>query len=310
MAQKLLLKFRKGVLPDKICQDAFNALEKHAQHKNYNRGASAGIINLKKLPNHVGKVVKKDTFRIYYKTKDGKETNDNVGNMAMSNIAGYYDKPDRNEYLKLIKKIGKKSKEKLINSRKVSKVNSKVSSKSGKKTLKQSSRDNNMGSGRDKLGVPLCRTTQFTKDQVDKWENTVPLIVEADKQFKNLIPDRHAIQLSRANKTPQYRIANTAYSTITINYDWRTALHKDKGDLEEGFGNLIVLEKAKSGYPECGGYTGGYLGFPRWGVAVNVRQGDFLAMDVHEWHCNTDIHGTGRLSVVCYLRKGMIKCGR
>ena len=138
--------------------------------------------------------------------------------------------------------------------------------------------------------------------------DTVPLIVEADKQFKKLIPDRHKIQLLRANKTPKYRIANTAYSTITLNYDWRTALHKDKGDLEEGFGNLIVLEKAKSGFPDCKGYTGGFLGFPRWGVAVDVRHGDFLAMDVHEWHCNTPITGTGRLSIVAYLRKGMIKC--
>jgi hypothetical protein len=41
---------------------------------------------------------------------------------------------------------------------------------------------------------------------------------------------------------------------------------------------------------------------------VDVRQGDFLAMDVHEWHCNTPIIGTGRLSIVAYLRKNMIKC--
>jgi hypothetical protein len=154
----------------------------------------------------------------------------------------------------------------------------------------------------------MCRTTYFTKKEVEKWQKTIPLIIEANKQFKLLIPDRHKIQLTRAKKTPQYQIANTAYSTITVNYDWRTSLHKDKGDLEDGFGNLIVLEKAKSGYPECKGYDGGYLGFPKWGVAVDVRQGDFLAMDVHQWHCNTPIHGKGRMSVVCYLRKGMLRC--
>ena len=282
--RKLLLKFRKSVIPNKICIDAYNALEQHAQHKNYNRGASAGKVKINKLPGHVGKITKRDSFRIYYKTIQGKTTRDNVGNMAKSNIAGYYDKPDRNEYLKIIKKIGKTG-----------------------KTLKLNS-INKHGNGTDKLGVPLCRTTQFTKDQVEKWEKTVPFIIHADKQFKSLVPDRHRIQLQRANKTPQFKIASTAYSTITINYDWRTALHKDKGDLEEGFGNLLVLEKAKSGYPDCKGYIGGYLGFPRWGIAVDVRQGDFLAMDVHEWHCNTPINGTGRLSVVCYLRKGMIKC--
>ena len=137
----------------------------------------------------------------------------------------------------------------------------------------------------------------------------------ADKLFKQLIPDRHKIQLERANKTPEFQINNTAYSTITVNYNWRTAAHCDSGDLDEGFGNLIILEKAKSEF------TGkmilvvlkmvlkvDYLGFPRWGVCVDCRQGDFLAMDVHEYHSNTPIDGDGRLSVVCYLRKKMINC--
>ena len=31
-------------------------------------------------------------------------------------------------------------------------------------------------------------------------------------------------------------------------------------------------------------YEGAYTGFPQYGVAANVRTGDFLAMDVHEWH--------------------------
>jgi hypothetical protein len=202
--------------------------------------------------------------------------------MAMSNIAGYYDKPDRNAYTN--------------------------STHSGNKHTKKTTKNTTRKPGHDIHGNPLCRTTQFTKEEVAKWANTVPLIQHADKWFQRLVPTRHAIQLARARKTSQYQIAKTAYSTITLNYDWRTACHKDKGDLEEGFGNLLVLEKAKSGYPDCPGFTGGLLGFPRWGVAVDVRQGDFLAMDVHEWHCNTPITGTGRLSIVAYLRKGMIKC--
>ena len=28
--------------------------------------------------------------------------------------------------------------------------------------------------------------------------------------------------------------------------------------------------------------------FPQYGVAVNVRQGDFVAADVHEWQFNTE----------------------
>ena len=55
-------------------------------------------------------------------------------------------------------------------------------------------------------------------------------------------------------------------------------------------------------------YEGGFTGFPQYGVAVDARHGDFVAMDVHQWHCNTSIVGNGRLSVVCYLRSGMLKC--
>ena len=36
-------------------------------------------------------------------------------------------------------------------------------------------------------------------------------------------------------------------------------------------------------------YEGGLLGFPQYGVALDVRQGDFCAVNVHEWHCNTRI---------------------
>jgi hypothetical protein len=297
--KKLLVKFRKNVISPAICKAAYLALEKHAQHRNYNRGAAAGKLKISKLPEYVGKITKRDSFRIFYKTRDGKKTKDNVGNMAMSNIAGYYDKPDRNEYLKLKKTKKNTTKDMNATTRKTG-INGKTSMNSKPW----------IGTGVDMYGIPLCRTTQFTKEEIDKWVDTVPFIKEADKQFKQLIPDRHVIQHKRASITPKYQIDNTAYSTITLNYDWRTALHKDKGDLEEGFGNLLVLEKSKSIPGSCKDYKGAYLGFPKWGICVDVRQGDFLAMDVHEWHCNTPITGTGRLSVVCYLRKNMINCSR
>lgn len=159
-----------------------------------------------------------------------------------------------------------------------------------------------------KPSIP-CRTTKFTKEEVEKWNTCLPLIKEINKHFKKQIPKRHRIQLTRAKLTKDFQILNTAFSTITINLNYRTALHKDKGDFEEGFGNLIVLEGDKCGDDKkC--YKGGYLGFPQYGVCVDVRQGDFLAMDVHQFHCNTEMIGENcsRLSLVCYLRKNMIKC--
>lgn len=295
--KKLLLKLRKNVIPDTLSRKAYNSLYKVSQKKSTNRGAASGLIKTKKLPNYVGKIHHKDKFRVFYYDKKGALKKDNIGNIAMSNIVGYYDKPDRNHYTK--KKTNPKS---------------------------------------------MCRTTAFTSKEVDKWKNTLPLINMANKQFKLLVPSRHKIQYKQAKQTPKYQINNTAFSTVTTNYNWRTACHKDKGDLEEGFGNLLVLEKDKccpnkynkslsssQSYGNCdccSRYEGGYLGFPKFKVCVDVRQGDFLAMDVHQWHCNTPIicksdksnnlktsnksnnksSKHGRLSLVCYLRKNMIRC--
>uniref|UniRef100_A0A6C0E5Z9 2OGFeDO JBP1/TET oxygenase domain-containing protein n=1 Tax=viral metagenome TaxID=1070528 RepID=A0A6C0E5Z9_9ZZZZ len=174
------------------------------------------------------------------------------------------------------------------------------------------------------LKVP-CRMTKFTKEYPDKWKDTIPLFKIIDKQFKILCPEKHQKQLERASKTPEYQIDTTAFSTGTINYNWQTALHRDAGDFEDGFGNLIVLENAKKNKQD---WTGCYIGFPQYNVAVEVREGDFLAMDVHQWHANTPLipltslssfppltsmkkkkqEEYTRLSVVSYLRKNMIKC--
>lgn len=273
---KLLLSFRKNVIPRDICCRAYNSLEKEAQKKHNNRGSASGLLKTKHLPKYVKKTTKKSKFRSYYIGKDGKEKKDHISNYVKSGIIGYFDRYDRNAF--------KKS-----NGKKISKKN--------------------------RPSIP-CRTTKFTREQVSKWRKTLPLIKYGNRLFKKLVPDRHKIQLKRAKKTPNFQIENTAFSTITINFNYRTGTHKDRGDLEEGFGNLIVLEKSEC-FPGSASYSGGYLGFPQYKVAVDVRQGDFLAMNVHEWHTNTKIVPTkksqtdfGRLSLVCYLRKNMIKCNK
>ena len=115
------------------------------------------------------------------------------------------------------------------------------------------------------------------------------------------MPEEHRKQLRETNKT-KYKIPGTAFTTITTNLNLQTAVHTDKGDFREGFGNLVVLEK--------GSYRGGYTGFPQYGVAVDVRSGDFLAMDVHQLHGNEPIdgdEGSERLSIVSYMREGIVR---
>jgi hypothetical protein len=161
------------------------------------------------------------------------------------------------------------------------------------------------------------------------YNHGLPFIRAIDKCFATLVPDRHALQEKAAKQKPLLHITDTAFSSVTINRNFRTALHKDAGDFKEGYGNLSVIER--------GEYHGGYTLFPQYRIGFNVRTGDFLAMDVHEWHANTELYETegdkkankliprihkddletgtlgsdkifSRVSFVCYLREKLRKC--
>ena len=99
--------------------------------------------------------------------------------------------------------------------------------------------DRNLGKG-----APQCRMTQFNKNNMEKFKRVTPFLQAINNQFKKLMPREYKKQLDRANQT-KFVIDNTAFSTVTINHNWRTALHCDSGDFEEGFGNLVVCEKGK-----------------------------------------------------------------
>lgn len=128
------------------------------------------------------------------------------------------------------------------------------------------------------LGIP-CRMTSYTRNNMKNFVHGMNFIKRIDSLFKELTPDAHKQQLAAIREAPMYQIADTAYSTITVNNNFRTALHKDAGDYRGGFGNLSVIEWGK--------YHGAYTLMPRFKIGFDVRTGDFLAMNVHEWHTNT-----------------------
>lgn len=174
-----------------------------------------------------------------------------------------------------------------------------------------------------------CRMTTFSRNHMDLVLHGMPFLKRLDELFAKLTPQAHAKQLAAIKKHPLYQIDNTAFSTITVNNTFRTALHKDTGDFKEGFGNLSVVEWGK--------YHGGCTLLPRFKVGFDVRTGDFLAMDVHEWHTNSPMYETAedkaynktlpdirsrdpevgvagstsryqRLSFVCYYREKILEC--
>lgn len=147
---------------------------------------------------------------------------------------------------------------------------------------------------------PDIRPSRFNIQTPDKFELTLPFLRMVDKYYRELVPDRYSAQKKKAVKCGEYSIPGTAFTTITLNLNHMSRLHTDKGDDEEGFGNLCVIEHGAK-------YKGGETCFPKYGVGVDVRTGDIAFMNVHEAHCNTPIEYLGadsqRLSIVCYLRK-------
>ena len=134
----------------------------------------------------------------------------------------------------------------------------------------------------------------------EQFKKLIPLIKEIDQLYKKYAPEYYAKQKKKANQTP-FHISDTAFTTITTNVNFQTAVHTDKGDDPEGFGNLAVIER--------GIYKGGETCFPQYGIGVDVRTGDIIYMDVHQPHGNLPIEpeteDAQRLSIVCYLRKSI-----
>ena len=171
--------------------------------------------------------------------------------------------------------------------------------------------------------IPYCRTTLYTSADLERWEKCMTYINKTDQFFKELLPKRYAAQKKVADSIdPELRIGNTAFTTVTINNNFRTACHRDAGDLKEGFGNLSCTGK--------GEWDGGYTILPEYRVGAKLNPGDVLIMDVHQIHGNTAIRekNTGkeakfignkrnedfkvdfeRISLVCYLRENMTICG-
>ena len=153
---------------------------------------------------------------------------------------------------------------------------------------------------------PYCRQTAFNAQHLEAFKRGYPIIKFVDDVYRRLMPEEYARQKAQADATPEdWVIPETAFTTVTVNRNWQTAVHQDAGDFRGGFGNLVALR--------AGEYKGGHFVLPRWGVGFDLQNGDVLLVDVHEWHGNTPIvkvsRNPVRISLVMYYREKMIHCG-
>jgi len=161
--------------------------------------------------------------------------------------------------------------------------------------------------------IPYGRATAYTQNSFDKFKLSFPFLQTLDRGFAELLPTRHAATRHAAQRAaadtidPAFLVPQTVFTTITVNKTFRTAAHRDAGDFTNGLSNLLVLSNN-------GNYTGGYLVLPEVRIAVNVRPGDLLLVNNHEYiHGNTPIElqdeMAERISLVCYLREKMLELG-
>lgn len=152
---------------------------------------------------------------------------------------------------------------------------------------------------------PYCRTTAYNLQYAERFTEALPFIRTINGVFCRESPERWAAQRAMVEKThPDFTIHGTVFTTVTVNKNWQTAVHTDKGDYAAGFGVLTAL---------CAGeFDGCYFCLPEYRVAVDMRTSDVLLADVHEWHGNTPFRGLPgtyeRLSFVLYYRENMHRC--
>ena len=152
--------------------------------------------------------------------------------------------------------------------------------------------------------IPYGRATAYTEKNYDKFALSYPYLHKLNSQFAELIPGRWKAQNDQANKLdPRFRIDGTVFTTLTVNHNWRTACHRDAGDLTTGFSNICGVTG-----PEGKGWRGGQFILPEYRIAINLQPGDMLLVNNHEGiHGNDELIGddNDRMTIVAYFREKM-----
>jgi len=163
-------------------------------------------------------------------------------------------------------------------------------------------------------GLP-CRKVHWSAHNPVRHNKLEEFCKIVSEHYKKVAPEIWEFQKSKINE--DFIFKDSIFSTLTVNYDYRTANHKDTGDLENSLSTLTIFEEEEDNY------TGFYTGLPEYKLMFDVRGGDTLIFDAHEYHCNTESDTLtdklgyddlsekefgGRIAVVSYLRNRINLC--
>jgi hypothetical protein len=153
---------------------------------------------------------------------------------------------------------------------------------------------------------PYGRLSGTTQRHYDKFSEYQDIYSAACEGFRFCFPetwDKVKSIISRV-KDPNYNLFGTAFTSTTLNFNFKTAYHVDKNNLKGGLAVLTAMTK--------GSYKGHYLVFPEVRLAFDLRDGDFIVGDTQ-----TLLHGNSpmtklsedaeRVSLVFYSRENMTR---
>ena len=154
--------------------------------------------------------------------------------------------------------------------------------------------------------IPFCRKCSWNQAHPEKFEAVLPLFKAVDEVHKKYAPDFYAKQRELVDRTSKdFVIPGTVYTTVTVNKNFRTAVHLDAKNFDAVAPMLLIRE---------GKFSGGYVVFPEYRVAAKLDTYDVIIFrNMVDWHGNTPIvpitKNYQRCTLVFYYREGMINCG-
>jgi hypothetical protein len=156
--------------------------------------------------------------------------------------------------------------------------------------------------------IPYGRPTSYTRKHPRLFAGSFAFVNNLDDLYKRELPGQWLAQRRAADSVdPRFLIAGSVFSTLTVNYNWRTAAHRDEGDFRAGF-SAIAAFTGRGGK----GWAGGEFILPEYRVAIRLEPTDLLFVSSHNLiHANGPLLGRDkdRLTVVAYFREGMLQLG-
>jgi hypothetical protein len=139
-----------------------------------------------------------------------------------------------------------------------------------------------------------CHETPLTVARPELLGRSELLVKRVDRLYAQFMPRCHAKQQAVVDQVPRWRLWDTAFTTIYIAKNFRTAYHRDTGNMRGVMSALMPT----------GRFTGGELILPCWRIAIAFIPGDLLLFDPQQLHGNLPFEGE-RLSAIFYCADGI-----